>query len=396
MANTRRAAKTASPPRLTRVVVKGFRSLQDVTFEPSPTNIDVLIGANGAGKSNLLQFLRMAALLRTGSLRTFVGDAGGASSLFHIGPRSSPSIDCDLEFDVGSGKSRYRASWARAPGERLVFHREQLGYSARGNDEWQVSELGTGHFESEVKDLASAARPNVIARHFNLCLKGISFFHFHDTSATSLLRADARIADGAYLRSNGSNLAAYLYALRESGDEDDLVTWRRIGLLVQQVAPFIKELQPTLVSPTGGFQARETPATSSVRLHWIDERDEVFGPHHLSDGTLRLIALVTALTQPAHRMPRFVSIDEPELGLHPAALSLVVELVRSISSRTQVLLATQSPALLSHFGPENVVVCERASNASHFRRLDRKDLEHWLADYSLAELFDKGVLGGRP
>lgn len=380
--------------RLSRVRIKGFRSLADVTFEPGPVN--VLIGPNGSGKSNLLQFLRMAAMLRTRSLGLFTGRAGSASTLFHYGTQHTKEIECELEFDVGlPGTSRYRAAWQLAAGERLVFSKEELGLKARGQDAWETADLGAGHFESAVKETAKTSR-DVVARHFNWCLKGLTFFHFHDTSTTSLLRANARIADGDYLRSDGSNLAAYLHALRHSEDEDDQVAWRRIGSLLQQVAPFVKELKPTPVSAGGTPQVRETSDSGTVRLHWIDERDERFGPEHFSDGTLRLLALITALTMPARRMPSFVSIDEPELGLHPAALALFAELVRDASKQTQIVLATQSPALLNLFEPEEVVVCERSAGASTLRRLRRQDLEEWLKQYSLAELFDKGVLGGRP
>ncbi|HEX6812632.1 MAG TPA: AAA family ATPase [Planctomycetota bacterium] len=387
----------AEPNRwLSRVRITGFRSLADVDFDLGPARVNVLIGPNGAGKSNLLQFLRMIALLRTQSLGLFVGREGGASTLFHYGPQQTKAIECELEFTVeGHGASRYRATWQMASGDRLVFADEEVGFRKEGQGRWKTMSLGGGHLESDVSKLAKT-RGDRLARHLNLCLKGLSFFHFHDTSITSPLRGNARIADASYLRSDGSNLAAYLYALCHSEDEEDRVAWRRIGSLLRQVAPFVKELKPTPVSLSGTPQALETSESGLVRLHWIDERDARFGPEHMSDGTLRFLALVTALTMPSHRMPRFVSIDEPELGLHPAALSLLVDLVRSVSSHTQVLLATQSPALLNLFAPDEIAVCERADGKSTIRRLDRTGLDEWLKDYSLAELFDKGVLGGRP
>jgi predicted ATPase len=385
---------TETRPRLSRLHVSGFRSLADVQLEPGP--VTVMIGPNGAGKSNLLQFLRMVAMLRTRSLSLFTGRAGSASMLFHYGPQHTKEIACELEFDLGQpGISRYRAAWQLVPGERLVFTKEELGFKAQGQHEWKVTDLGAGHFESAVKETAKTAR-DPVARHFNWCLKKLSFFHFHDTSTGSLLRANAKIADGEYLRSDGSNLAAYLYALRQSDDEDDQVAWRRIGALLQQVAPFVKELKPTPTSAGGTPQVREVSDSGTVRLHWIDERDERFGPEHFSDGTLRVLALITALTMPVRRMPSFVSIDEPELGLHPAALALLAELVREVSKHTQVLLATQSPALLNLFGPDEVVVCERTEGRSALRRLELSELNDWLKQYSLAELYDKGVLGGRP
>jgi predicted ATPase len=142
----------------------------------------------------------------------------------------------------------------------------------------------------------------------------MNFLHVHDTSLTSPLRQNSKQEDIHFLRSDGSNLAAYLRELASAQSESHRAAWKRIIGLVRQVAPFIKTLQPALVVPS-------QMSTSAVRLDWIDERDQVFGPHHLSDGTLRAIALITALAQPAERLPAFVSIDEPELGLHPAALA---------------------------------------------------------------------------
>lgn len=393
---------TEPRPWLSHVNIKGFRSLADVSF--GLRRLDVLIGPNGSGKSNLLQLLRMVAMVRTKSLGLFVArSCGGASTLFHTdGIRKAKTIECELQFEVEArGTSRYRATWQLAAGDRLVFVEEQIAFRKQGQAKWQTENLGEGHFESAVpfeSQLKSTAkrRPGGLAAHINLCLKGLSFFHFHDTSVGAPLRSNARIADGTYLRSDGSNLAAYLYALQKSDEEEDQVVWRRIAALLQQAAPFVKHLAPTPVSDSGTPQVRESAAGGSVRLHWIDERDSRFDPEQFSDGTLRLIALITALTMPAHRRPRFVSIDEPELGLHPAALSLIVDLIRSGSAHTQVLLATQSPSLLDLFEPSDVVVCEREQGASTLRRLDRMELEQWLATYTLGQLFDKGVLGGRP
>ena len=170
----------------------------------------------------------------------------------------------------------------------------------------------------------------------------------------------------------------------QSEDEARGKAWRRINRFINRIAPAVKELAPTLVNGT------------SVRLDWIDDQDERFGAHQLSDGTLRAIALITALAQPTEQLPKFMSIDEPELGLHPAAIRVLAELARSVSRHTQVLFATQSTAFLDHFEPAEVVVVERESGTSTLRQLNEDDLASWLEDYTLSEVFDKGVIGGRP
>jgi predicted ATPase len=168
--------------------------------------------------------------------------------------------------------------------------------------------------------------------------------------------------------------------------------------MIRRIAPFIKNLSPALSSTGDAASVLQTSGSTraGVRLDWIDDRDEIFGPHHLSDGTLRAIALITALGQPVSRLPLFISIDEPELGLHPAALAMVCGLVQSVASRSQVMLSTQSPEVLDHFPAESVVVVERHEGASVFNRLEPQRLAAWLEDYSLSELYDKNLLGGRP
>jgi predicted ATPase len=266
----------------------------------------------------------------------------------------------------------------------LVFLDEKVGFRRANTRQFRWDSLGAGHFESR---LSEAEATNVTARSTRWLLNRMNYFHFHDTSAAAAIRGHSRAEDTRHLRSDGGNLAAYLLALKESDDADTRAAWQRVTGLIRKVAPFIKELSPTVQ----GNERR------SVRLDWIDDRDEVFGPHHLSDGTLRAIALITALCQPpGGRRPLFLTIDEPELGLHPAAVTLFCGLVRSASPRIQILLATQSPVLLDHFAPEEVVVVERRDGASVFNRLDPTALSMWLEEYSLSDLYDKNVLGGRP
>lgn len=373
---------------LRRVQVRGFRSLRDVDLD-GLTDATVLIGANGAGKSNLLTFLRMVEFINTGSLGQFVGRAGGAGSLLYYGSKRTREIEFTLEFEhqepgaVAPQGNAYTGRLGFAAGDRLVFLDERVGFRRQGFADFTWQSLGAGHFESALPEWDER---DVTARTTRWLLNRMNYFHFHDTSDEAAIRAYARVEDGRYLRSDGRNLAACLLALKNATDDDGRAAWRRIMGAVRQVAPFVKEISP-------GFSATDR---HHVRLEWIDERQEVFGPHHLSDGTLRAIALITALSQPADRMPVFVHIDEPELGLHPAALALFCALVRSVSSRTQVMLATQSPVILDHFKPEEVVVVERKDGASVFDRLDSAALATWLEHYSLSEAYDKNLLGGRP
>jgi predicted ATPase len=366
---------------LQRIRITGFASLSDV--ELNPGRLTVLIGANGSGKSNVLRALRMVPLMRTGSLQRFVGEAGGASALLHYGPKQTQALSVELDFLGAKGLNRYHARLGFASGDQLMFLDESVGFQRKSDAPIRLDSIGAGHWESE---LQKAKEHNKTAGSLCFFLSQLTFFHFHDTSMNSALRTHARAEDDRYLRSDGSNLAAYLARLENSEKEGDRAAWRRINGLVQRIAPSVKSL----------CTARLSEGSHSVRLDWIDDNDHRFGVHQLSDGTLRAIALVTALAQPTESLPKFISIDEPELGLHPAAIALLAELARSVSRHTQVLFATQSTAFLDHFEPEEVVVVERRNNATHLKRLDPDDLSGWLDEYSLSEVFDKGVIGGRP
>lgn len=379
---------TPSTKALTRIHVAGYRSLRDVTLEPG--RVTVLIGPNSAGKSNLLSFLQMIALLHTGGLRHFVAERGGASTLLHYGPKVTSEISFRLDLAEDDASSAYLARLGYAAGDKLAFVSEAATHRPGGAEAEEFTLVDMGHQESSL-DVRLLDSDHPALETVSWWLKRMSFYHFHDTSMTSALRQNSPGSDNWYLKSDGRNLAAFLYRLMRSPDPGDRAAWRRIALLVRRIAPAVVELAPQPVAP-GDHE--DTP--KHVQLRWRDDRGEAFGADALSDGTLRAIALVTALAQPASTLPAFISIDEPELGLHPAALALLAGLVRSVSTRCQIVLATQSPALLDHFSAEEVVVVERAEGASTFRRLVPEELQAWLAEYSLSELYDKNVLGGRP
>ena len=114
----------------------------------------------------------------------------------------------------------------------------------------------------------------------------------------------------------------------------------------------------------------------------------------LSDGTLRFICLTTALLQPDP--PSAIIIDEPELGLHPYAIEILAELIEATARKTQLIVSTQSPALLDYFEPKDIIIVNRKKGASVFERLNKEDLSTWLKDYSLGDLWRKNIIAGGP
>jgi predicted ATPase len=135
----------------------------------------------------------------------------------------------------------------------------------------------------------------------------------------------------------------------------------------------------------------------TIRLAWKHKNsDQYFSASSLSDGTLRFIALATLLLQPEGYRPSVILVDEPELGLHPHAITLLASLVKQVSAETQVILSTQSSLLLDHFLPEDVLIADRVDGKTEFTRLNPEGLETWLGEYSLGQLWEKNELGGRP
>lgn len=363
--------------------LKGFRSikqLDNLTLGP----ITVLVGANGSGKSNLIGFFRMMNHVMHGGLQRFLQDGGGASNFLHFGPAHTPILNANLAFRSDSGLNTYRCQLAFAAVDRLIFIHEEVQYQRDGASFPQTMPI-ENHEPSE-STLSRDLNPDVLTTKMFIrrFLNKVRVFHFHDTSLTSRMRNYCDETDAPYLRSEGGNLAAVLLRLRSEFHAN----YRRVLAGVNTVFP---ELNDFYLEPTGrngkGLLLRWRPMSNPT---------EIFGPAHLSDGTLRMIALVTLFNLPEAMAPWMIILDEPELGLHPAAEAYLASLIRSASTQTQVLLSTQSATLVDHFKPSEVVVTEMHEGASTFTRLNEEKLSHWLKRYTLGEAWRKNVFGGRP
>jgi len=207
-------------------------------------------------------------------------------------------------------------------------------------------------------------------------------YHVHDTSINAGIRNAEIVQDNARLRRDASNIAPFLLKLKKNYSAE----YKDIVETVRLIAPFFDDF---LLEPE--FSAKK----EKVNLSWRQKgSDYPMQPYHLSDGTLRFIALTTALMQP--HPPSTLIIDEPELGLHPAAIDLLAELIQSASMRTQVIIVTQSPALLDKFSIEDILIAKRKDGATIFERLDEEEFSEWLNDYSIGELWRKNVISGGP
>ena len=360
------------------ITVEGFKSLARAErLELRPIN--VLIGPNGSGKSNFIGVFAFLNAVRNGCLRDYVARAGGADKVLHFGSKRTKFLSIHLSFSqeinqykIKLGPDESDSLYALAEStyfwDKKLHKRPYEDPLPRINGEAGISDSRVG---------------GGIAHYVRNHLDSWVLYHFHDTSASSPMKKTADVDDNRLLRSDGCNLAAFLYLLRERYDgEYDLI--RRT---TQLAAPFLDDfvLKPLALNE------------EKIRLEWRHRgSDAYFNASSLSDGTLRFIALATLLLQPTKLRPSVILMDEPELGLHPYAITLLASLVKQASVDTQIVLATQSPILLDHFDPEDVLVADRARGATEFTRLDGKALKEWLEDYSLGQLWEKNELGGRP
>jgi predicted ATPase len=366
-------------PKLQTIQVNGFRSIKELKLELKSLN--VMIGANGAGKSNLISFFKLMNELMAGRLQEHVAATGRATANLHFGPKVTPQLESRLEFEVDTGINAYQMRLFHAAGDSLVFAEENVSFHQTGYPTAKLVPLGAGHLESAIDEKASQNEQT--AKQLRHLLHRCRVFHFHDTSPTARVRQYCYTGDDRWLMPDAANLAAILYRLQSERES----VYRRIVATVSQVAPFFDDfsLQPTGVGD------------KDIILNWRHRKsDLIFGPHQLSDGTLRAICLISLLMQPEKELPYLIVVDEPELGLHPYALSVVASLFRTASHHTQILISTQSSTFLDNFDPEDVIVVERVGEVSAFKRPDPGNLDAWLDDYSLGEVWEKNVIGGGP
>ncbi|MBU6401760.1 MAG: AAA family ATPase [Verrucomicrobia bacterium] len=344
--------------------------------------LNVLIGANGTGKSNLVSLFAFLNAAMKGELQIFVGRTGAAHSLLHLGPKQTGELTGTLEFDNDEESAFYAFKLLFAAPDNLIFASETFRTVPKPPKTSSCSELiARGANESAVAQ--PGFQDNEWLKWFASLISGLRSFHFHDTSLLARIRGHSRAADHRVLYQNGENLASVLRFLRDAHPEH----YQRILETVRLIAPFFADF--VLEAPT--------PSPELVMLNWRAKgADYEFGPHQLSDGTLRFTALATLLLLPMEMLPGMIVIDEPELGLHPYAIKLLASLLAEASARTQVLVATQSAALVDEVEPNEVIVANLEGGATSFERLDSEKLSDWLKEYTLSQMWETNLFGGRP
>jgi predicted ATPase len=365
------------------LTITGFKSIEKLE-NLELRRLNVLIGANGAGKSNFVDFFRMLRAMADEGLQKFVVEQGGADGLFFMGPKHTRLISARLEF----GEYVYEFHLAPTSPSDLMVADEHIhrfgGSKKKGGSTYSMSKGARESVLKQTHDRESSKGQllDLLGMDIYDSVSSWVVYHFHDTSMLAPMRRDQSVRDRQQLRPDASNVAALLLYLREKRTE----TYGLIRDTVRMIAPFLDDF---ILRP------EEKGGQEWVRLEWSQKgSDFPFQPSRLSDGTIRFICLATALLQPDP--PATILIDEPELGLHPYAIALLADLIQSATERTQVIISTQSPALLDRFNTEDVIVVTREQGRSEFRRLDPSSLKEWLEEYSVGELWQKNVVDGVP
>lgn len=361
--------------------IKGYKSISsDYPLTLNLDNINIFLGANGAGKSNIISFFKMLSFMMSGRFEEYVARAGSNQTILHFGSKKTPSISAKLRFENSKSYDEYEFTLTTATPNRLIIKDETITWGRKENElKPQTIQLKSNFTESGLVDTKNQTA--LIIR--NILDRGCKVYQFHDSSNEGPLRQASPVNSANYLQAEGNNLASFLYLLKQNYP----IEYKRIVNHVKMVVPQFRDFYLE-------------PQNNYISLNWVDTslNDYVFNSHQLSDGSIRFIALATLLLQPNKIMPNVIIIDEPELGLHPYAIDLLAEMIKDASLHTQIIIATQSSALIDNFDVDNITVIERDEDkgCTIVKKLNSKKLQEWLDEYSNSELWSKNVIGGRP
>lgn len=364
---------------INRIKIEGYKSIKKLDLMLKPINI--LIGSNGVGKSNFLSFFRLVNNIYEQRLQNYVAKQGGADNLLHFGRKVTHEIYGKISFvkDISANSNNvYYFNLVSDVVNNFIINVEGSGYNISN---WE-NDKNDYFYSTDVKESLIKGSSTFRNKFISNYLSSMKIFHFHDTAENSPLRGSAQVDDNKNLRENGSNLAAFLYYLQEKYPKN----FNRIEKTVQSIAPYFErfDLRPDRLNE------------NNIKLEWkeVNQPEGYFNASHLSDGTLRFIALATLLMQP--ELPEVIIIDEPELGLHPFAINKLAALIRKTSTKSQIIISTQSVNFVDNFEPEEIITVDRENNESVFNRVESEKLNNWLSDYTIGDLWQKNVIKGQP
>ena len=369
------------------ITLENYKSIQKLDLELKPLN--VLIGSNGAGKSNFISFFNLILKSLNGTAKAYIIKQGGMDYLLYYGVKYSELISSTILLeDFGLEIKIQVTNDLMMP---YIHHRyidtKQL------NMPIVIKDQQRDQYSKFVMDIINPSREqfefhrfldNIIRdepSNYSIIKSSIQTFHFNDTSDTSPLKSTVANNDNLFLRADGQNLSCMIKLIYDKHPD----YYRMIVDTIRNVVPDFHEF---VIRQNSDFLTLEWFNKNNVDIPWK--------AHYLSDGSLRFIALAVLLLMPSELQPQVIIIDEPEIGLHPTAINVLSGLIKRASLERQVIISTQSAELLSQFEPNDVIVVDKKGKSSEFKRLNNADLAKWLEDYTLGELWETNIIGGRP
>lgn len=395
------------------VIIRNYKSIREL--ELPLRRLNVLVGSNGVGKTNFISFFEMAKAIFEQRFGSYTLESGGIDNLLYHGRKQSSEIYGLIDFNNTNAfyfnlkPTRSNKGYIDCAGDYVNTGNVQVGTNQvevnhegtdqvsglymtstkeeeylkpenlqrKDYDKWQKRVWDSGVEESSLIE-----QEQWKAGHLKSYLRSFSIYHFHDTTSTALMRGQCDISDNRFLRQNGSNLASYLYMLQQTDEK----AFKLIEGTVSSIAPYFKK-----------FKLRPDPLMpSKISLEWEEHDSDMYlDGYSFSDGTIRFIALATLLLQT--NLPEVIIIDEPEIGLHPAAINKLSALIKRASRKSQLIISTQSSNLVNYFEPEDIVVVDREGGQAVFQRLNKEDLQVWMDEYNytISDMWETNLIGGQ-
>jgi len=360
-----------------RVNIHNYKSIQNADI--SLRNLNVLIGSNGVGKSNFISFFELLKALLSQRLGNYILERGGFDRFLYQGVKYSKNLDGLIDF---SNTNAFYFKLASAIGDKAFIEESGNYFNSKGDKTKDYQRLWSWSvWDQAVPESSVIDNTKWQSGYLKDFMQSFAVYHFHDTSISSPMRRACKIEDNEFLRYDASNLAAYLYRLQINEPQN----FKLIEGTIRSIAPYFKR-----------FKLHESPNSKGmISLEWEENDSETYlDAYSFSDGTIRFIALATLILQ--SNTPTTIIIDEPELGLHPTAINKLAALVRRAARKKQIILATQSTNLVNCFDTEDIIVVDRKDKQTVFSRLDREELDTWLEEYSLGDIWEKNIIGGQP
>ncbi len=358
-----------------RIHIKGYKSIKDQKI--SLNSINIIIGGNGVGKSNFISVFSFIKSIYEQKLASYVIRKGGSNNILYFGKKQTQDILLDLGFGTSRSDSSYNRFILKLANTQDSLYLNSVMTAFKSGKLWSGKLYEEDVRETSFKEIKSGQ-----AYYLNQWLKSIRIYHFHDTGDNSPIKSVSNIDDNESLKSDGGNLASFLYFLKNKHPKH----FYRIEKTIQSIAPFFDKfiLEPSKLNE------------DIIKLKWkeVAYSDAYFDAYNLSDGTLRFMCLVTLLMQPTP--PQTIIIDEPELGLHPIAINKLAALMRKAALNSQLIVSTQSVTFLNNFEAEDIIIADKKNNETVFKRLDKENLENWLQEYSIGDIWLKNIIGGQP